>query len=182
MALHRYIAHIIFGICFLGGAHITFALDIEELANGMQRHGSWLSFSIADPIMGRVVATRAGTEDKRTNATLVLTYSVDKHCSLIESSLILKTTNIGPAIEPSSRFGVFQIDDRLPETVEALVQRERNSNFIFLSIQNRNLDLILMEGRSLMVNYKGFGVINFSLSGANSALKRAITECRNYLS
>ena len=128
-----------------------------------------------------MLGTRASTTDKRTGANLVLDYSLNKDCALVGTSFILKSGKTGPAVEDVSLFGVLQFDNNPPDEVEAKVTREKGSNFIFLSLNNKTFERSLMQGHSLLFNYKGYGLIEFSLAGANAAIKRAKAQCEDFL-
>ena len=164
--------------CFI--ATKSYALDIEDGVKNYQKSGDWASFSIADIYFGRVVATRAVTEDKRTNASLALTYPVANKCNLIPIDIIVKLNT--PIGEESSMqvFGNMQIDNKPAIKVEATLQNEENSNFIFITIDKNKIDKELSSAKSLMINFKGYGVMTFSLNGAKQAINQAVNNCNQF--
>ena len=157
-----------------------YALDVEDSIKNYEKHGKWASFSIVDVYFGRVLAARATTEDERTNATLALTYPVSNRCELTPIDIIVKLQN--PVREESSwqTFGNLQLDDKPALKVEATIQNEENSNFIFITIDRNKIDKELSSSKSLMVNFKGYGVMNFSLDGAKSAIDSALNSCNQF--
>lgn len=158
----------------------SYALDIEDGIKNYEKSGEWASFSITDTNFGMVLATRAVTEDARTNASLVLTYPTSNSCKLIPTDVIVKLNT--PVREKSSMqiFGGMQVDNKPALKVEATLQNEEDSNFIFITIDKNKLDEELSSAKSLMVNFKGFGVMNFSLLGAKKAINQARQTCEQF--
>lgn len=178
----RTIGSILIVLSMLMASGIVLAKDISIMARDEQKHNHWMSFLIANPLMkGQVFATRAGTEDKRTNSSLALTYTIDKNCVLSETAIIIKTNYRGNRIKPVSRFVTFQIDNSSPKTFKAILQRADDRRFTFLSIYDEKLDQYLIKGKNLMINCKDIGIQNFSLSGSKAAIERASSECRDRL-
>jgi len=178
----RTIGSILIVLSMLMASEIVLAKDFSKMATEEQKHNHWMSIFIANPMMkGQVFATRAGTEDKRTNSSLALTYAIEKKCVLSDTAIIIKTNYRGNRIKPVSRFVTFQIDNSSPKTFKAILQRDGDTKFTFLSIYDEKLDQYLIEGNNLMIDCKGIGIQNFSLSGSRAAIERASSECRNYL-
>lgn len=169
---------LVFGLSIF--TSIGYALDVEDSVKNYEKHGNWASFSIVDVYFGRTLAARATTEDERTNATLALTYPVNNRCKLTPIDIIVKLPN--PVREESSwqAFGNLQLDGNPTLKVEATIQNEENSNFTFITIDRSKIDKELSVSKSLMVNFKGYGVMNFSLDGAKSAIDRALNSCNQF--
>lgn len=158
----------------------VYAVDVEDNVKNYQKIKEWVSFSIAEENFGRIVATRATTEDVRKNTSLALTYSVNDRCKLMSVDLIIKLNNPVAKAESREIFGNIQVDDHSPLQAEAILQNEAESDFIFLSMKGDNFDTEISKGKSLLFNFKGFGIMNFSLSGANSAINNAKKTCQNF--
>lgn len=159
----------------------AYGIDIENWGRRAQRHDDWMSISFTDPTMGRMLGTRAGTTDKKTNANFTLTYSLFKECALVETVFIIENDIQGAAIESLSNIGVLQFDNNPPVEIEVKIYHEKGSRFTFLAIKDETIEHALMKGRSLLFNYNGYGMIKFSLSGANVAIKRAKNQCEAFL-
>ncbi|MBP8005364.1 MAG: hypothetical protein KAZ18_00450 [Acinetobacter sp.] len=166
-------------ICALIGTNIH-AVDVEDGVKNFTKSKDWVSFSIAEPTFGRIVATRAGTEDSRLNTTLTLTYPTNKKCVLAPTELIIKLENPIKAADSSEIFGTVQIDDNNPIGVEATLQNDEDAYFVFITMPIKDFDKKIQNSKSLIVNFKGFGVMNFSLSGANIAINNAASTCKNF--
>lgn len=54
-------------------ANSSYALVLEDSAKDYEKAEQWASFSLTD-MMGRLIVTRAGTEDARSGASLAVTY------------------------------------------------------------------------------------------------------------
>ncbi|MEI6268269.1 MAG: hypothetical protein WCP01_05250 [Methylococcaceae bacterium] len=174
----NYVVHKCLLLLFLiSVTNLAFAADAENMVRGVNKHDKWLSMLFSDPNMGWVFATRATTTDERTNATLILTYGTQDKCSPIYE-INIKTDYVS-AIKPTSKFGVFQVDNQPPKEIENVMSREEGDIFIDLQIKTNNLEKILIDEGSLMVNVKGLGIMDFSLSGAKEAIQRARSECKN---
>lgn len=170
-------------LIFLALAVVTsssYALDLEDNVKNFEKSGDWASFSLVDSYFGRIVATRATTEDKRTNASLALTYPTSNKCQLTPIDIIVKLET--PQKEESSRkiFGNIQVDNNPVKQVEATLQNEADSEFIFITIDKKGIDKEFKEAKSFMVNFKGYGVMDFSLNGAKSAIDNALSSCRKF--
>lgn len=158
----------------------TYALDLEDNVKNFEKSGDWASFSLTDSYFGRVLATRATTEDKRTSASLALTYPTSNNCQITPIDIIVKLED--PLKEESSRkvFGNIQVDSNPVKQVEATLQNEADSEFIFITINIKGIDNELKAAKSLMVNFKGYGVMDFSLNGAKSAIDNALSSCSKF--
>lgn len=158
----------------------TYALDLEENVKNYEKSADWASFMIADPYFGKVIATRAVTEDLRTDASLALTYPTNGKCKLMPMDIIIKLDN--PIIDETSTsiYGNIQIDDQPAQQVEALLQNEPNSEFVFITISKANIDTKLKNAKTMTANFKGYGVINFSLKGAKKSIENAKSSCQEF--
>ncbi|MBD1224894.1 hypothetical protein IDM32_01950 [Acinetobacter seifertii] len=71
-----------------------FAEDLESGVRDYVKNGDWSNFKIANSTFGNVEATRAATEDKRTNSSLALTYPTHNKCKLLQLSLYTNLTDL----------------------------------------------------------------------------------------
>lgn len=156
------------------------AVDVEDGVKNFTKSKDWVSFSIAEPTFGRIVATRAATEDSRLNTTLALTYPTNQKCVLAPTELIIKLNNPIKNADSSQIFGTVQLDDNSPVAVEATLQNDDDAYFVFIAMPINDFDNKIKNSKSLIVNFKGFGVMNFSLLGADSAISQATSTCKNF--
>lgn len=161
-------------------ANSSYALDLEDSAKDYEKSEQWASFSLTD-MMGRLIVTRAGTEDARSGASLALTYPTIEGCKLSEALIVIP---IGRPDESSNSFlitGTVQIDSKPVRYTEAQLVREIGSEFLFISMDYKDLDKKLLSGKVLTVNYKGYGVLEFSLNGARKSIETAHNRCLNHV-
>lgn len=158
----------------------TFAVDLEENVKDFKKSDDWVSFTIADNYLGTTLATRAATEDTRTNATLAFTYPTNEKCKITPIELIIKLQKPLSENNNYSIFGNLQFDNSPVEQVEASVQNEQNSEFTFITMDYQNIDKKVQNAKNLTINFKGYGVINFSLKGAKTAIEEAKSTCKNF--
>lgn len=170
----------VFAVCSTLFSSNIYAIDVEDNVKNYLKTKDWVSFSIAEETFGRIVATRAATEDERLNTTLTLTFPTNQKCELAPVDLIIKLNQPIENADSSKIFGTVQFDDKEPLIVESILQNDNDSQFIFISMPIKNFDKKIQNSKSLTVNYKGFGVMNFSLSGAKSAIDNATKTCKNF--
>ena len=173
---------VIYGLVFsaLTYSQNIFAVDVEDNVKNFIKSKDWVSFAITDDAMGRVVATRAATEDVRKNTTLTLTYPTVKSCGLMPVDLIIKLDAPVANAEHKNIFGSFQIDDHQPIEVKAILQNEEDSQFLFISAEVKDFENRIKNSKSLIANFKGYGVMEFSLLGATQATTNAKNTCKNF--
>lgn len=175
------VAALVVGISLIASGTTAFGMDAEKMVRRLQRHEDWQSFSIVNPLYGFLMLTRATTTDKRTRATLALSYLLSKRCSLMDPELILESSASKEVIDSTKEFGVIQFDNKPPKTVAATVMKESNSDLIYFEMDDKSLERSVVSSRSAIVNYKGYGVITFSLTGASAAIRRAKAECEGFM-
>lgn len=173
---------IIYGFVFAGLIYSQnlFAVDVEDGVKDFKKTDDWVSFAIADNYFNKTLATRAATEDTRTNATLAFNYPTNNNCKITPVELILKLREPLAKSESFSIFGNLQFDSLPPERIEATVHNEQNSEFTFITIDYAAIDKKVRNAKNLMFNFKGYGVINFSLKGAKAAIDEAKGTCQNF--
>lgn len=171
---------IIFLVVLILSISTGHAIDLEDNVKDFQRVKDWTSFSLVDSYFGRVLATRAGTEDKRTEANLALTFPTNNKCILAPIDIIIKVR--APIEEEYSGniYGNTQIDNKPVKRVQAKIQNDANSEFVFITILDKSYENEISNGKSMMVNFKGYGVIDFSLEGAKSAITTARNTCKKF--
>lgn len=170
---------ILFGFIFLF-AQLTHSEDLESGVRDYSKTGDWNDFKIADGPFGRIAATRAATEDKRTNATLAFTYPTNDKCKLAPVELIYKQKSPSEDDSENNIYGNVQIDSGEFKRIEAKLIEQKGNEFIFIVIEGKGFDNFVKNGKILTVNFKGFGVNEFSLDGAKAALDSAKSECKNF--
>ena len=171
---------IIFLLVLILGISTGHAIDLEDNVKDFQRVKDWASFSLVDSYFGRVLATRAGTEDRRTEANLALTFPTNNKCILAPIDIIIKVR--APIEEEYSGniYGNTQIDNKPVKRVQAKIQNDANSEFVFITILDKSYENEISNGKSMMVNFKGYGVIDFSLEGAKLAINTARNTCKKF--
>lgn len=159
---------------------IIYAVDVEDNVKDYKKSDNWVSFAITDNHFGNTLATRAATEDLRTNSTLAFTYPTNNKCKIAPAELIIKLSE--PLSESSTHevYGNLQFDNLPVERIEATVQNEAGSNFTFLTINYKNMDEKVKKSKNMSINFKGYGVINFSMNGAQNAIQDAKSICNNF--
>lgn len=171
-------------IIFLGflilSISTSHAIDLEDNVKDFQKVKDWASFSLVDSYFGRVLATRAGTEDKRTEANLALTFPTNNKCVLAPIDIIIKVKTPIEEAYLGNIYGNTQIDNKPVKRVQAKVQNDANSEFVFITIPDGAYENELSTGKSMMVNFKGYGVIDFSLEGAKSSINTAKNTCKKF--
>lgn len=175
------VAALILGVSLIASGTTAFAMDAEKMVGRIQRHEDWQSFSMVNPLYGFLMMTRATTTDKRTRATLAFSYLLSKQCSLMDPELILESSDSKAVIDSTKEYGVIQFDNQPPKTVAATMMKESNSNSIYFEMDDKSLEHGVVSSRSVIVNYRGYGVITFSLTGASAAIKRAKAECEGFM-
>lgn len=164
----------------LSTSTLIYAVDVEDNVKDYKKSDSWVSFAITDNHFGNTLATRAATEDVRTNSTLAFTYPTNNKCKIAPIELIIKLSE--PLSESTSYnvYGNLQFDNLPAERVEATVQNEADSNFTFLTLNYKNMDEKVKKAKNMTINFKGYGVISFSMNGAQNAIQDAKSTCKNY--
>lgn len=158
----------------------THAEDLENNVRDYIKSGDWSDFKIVDSSFGRVAATRAATEDKRTNTTLAFTYPTHDKCKLAPVEIIYKLDKPLDNDSEFEAYGNIQVDSGALRRVEAKIIQERGNEFVFIVVPDSNLDDMAQKGKTITVNFKGYGVVEFSLNGAKSAIGNAKSECKNF--
>ncbi|MFI8009251.1 hypothetical protein ACIF8R_03525 [Acinetobacter sp. ABJ_C4_1] len=157
-----------------------FAEDLESGVRDYVKNGDWSDFKIANSTFGNVEATRAATEDKRTNSSLALTYPTHNKCKLAPVEFIYKLNRPSEEDSQSTIYGNIQVDSGYFKRVEADLIEEKGSEFLFIVVHENKLDDALKNGKILTVNFKGYGVAEFSLKGAKQSIESAKFECENF--
>lgn len=165
-------------ICF---STIAQAVDLESNVKDFVKSKDWYSFSIADTFFGSTLGTRAATEDKRIDATLAFNYIVDNKCVPESVEIIYKTNAIAEESTKNTIYGNIQIDGSSSNRVVASLHEQEGSEFVFIVVDERGFDEKIKNGNSLFVNFKGFGVAEFSLFGAKKAIEKAKFDCKDHI-
>ncbi|MFV5360160.1 hypothetical protein VXO68_02995 [Acinetobacter oleivorans] len=163
--------------CYMQG---VFAEDLESGVRDFVKNSDWSDFKIANSTFGNVEATRAATEDKRTNSSLALTYPTHDKCELAPVEFIYKLNRHSEEDSQSTIYGNIQVDSDYFKRVEADLIEEKGSEFLFIVVHENKLDDALKNGKILTVNFKGYGVAEFSLKGAKQSIESAKFECKNF--
>ncbi|MBD1220263.1 hypothetical protein IDM30_09960 [Acinetobacter seifertii] len=121
-----------------------FAEDLESGVRDYVKNGDWSNFKIANSTFGNVEATRAATEDKRTNSSLALTYPTQS-VSLLQLSLYTNLTDLRKKIVKVQFMETFRL---IPVTLNVLKQillKKKVLNFFIVVHENKLDDALKME-------------------------------------
>ena len=118
--------------------------------------------------------------DKRTNTTLAFTYPTNEKCKLAPVEIIYKLNKPIDDDSESDMYGNIQVDSSVLKRVKAKIVQEKGNEFLFIVVFDRDLDDMAKKGNTLTVNFKGYGVVEFSLNGAKAAIENAKSECKNF--
>ncbi|MDQ8951940.1 hypothetical protein RFH42_03095 [Acinetobacter rudis] len=171
---------IIFGLCVCFAAN-ALAVDLESNVKDFVKSKDWYSFSIADTFFGSTVGTRAATEDKRIDATLALNYIANNKCVPESVEIIYKTNSVAEEDTKNTIYGNIQLDGSNANRVMASLHEQEGSEFVFIVVDDKYFDEKIKNGNSLFVNFKGFGVAEFSLAGAKKAIEKARSDCKDHV-
>lgn len=160
---------------------VTYGADIEDNVKEFNKVKDWYSFSVVDTFFGSTLGTRAATEDRRTGATLALNYPTDDSCKLSPINIIYKTNSAATEDSEDTIYGNIQVEGSTSEYVEAKLHHETGSEFLFIVVNDKTFDNKLRKGKSVFVNFKGFGVSEFSLDGAIEAIDQAKFDCKDHI-
>jgi hypothetical protein len=166
-------------ILFLS-AGLSCGIDFTPWARHMHQHQDWTSLDFRDPFTGLFLAARAGTEDKRSNATLTLTAMPARGCA---ADFVVVVKDDAPAVRDSEEFtGIAaRIDDLKPQRLGARIVRQEGDPFIFVQILDEVRPDTLKDRQTMAVVLPNARVAIFSLRGFGPAWSIARATCQSFL-
>lgn len=157
----------------------VYTADIENSIKKFTKHQDWVSFSIAG-FAGNIMAARAGTEDKRAQTSLALTYFTENNCKQPPVEVIYKLNNPASSQDSGTVYGNVQVDNSKPKRIEGTWFKEKGSKFMLISFIDSTFEKEISSGSQVIINFDRYGVARFSLLGSRIAINTAKAECRNY--
>lgn len=159
--------------------YITTGMNLEQGLRNLRHHQSWLSAKFVVPMTGMVIASRAATEDKKTQTTFAFTFFPDDGC--VETLQVVK--DIGVQLqEDNSREGLLELSiaDLAPLFLEGRISGEQGDHFVFFETKSSNIIPRLSNVNSIFINLRGVGLAEFPLSGFGDAWQEAKNTCLSF--
>lgn len=157
----------------------SFAIDLSSWGRQVHSYEDWTIVEFRDPLMGKYLFSRAGTEDHERSATLTLTASPIDACAA-ETVIVIQLGTANTRDVSASGEIEIAIDDLVRVIVPVSIIMPRGDQFAFLKFPENYDAASLAHRKAMNVTLQGNLLARFSLKGFGSSWAEAQSTCQGF--